>query len=318
MDAVDGRVYLSTTFLGKAVRTADDVYEYFDESMSPVPPEYTRKTYDECSRVENQLEEAFQTAGVDIEFRHQGSVTNNTHIRIYSDIDLLVIERAFHFVKPPLPVVQPYVGNPYEELLHNRRLCSESLAQRFPKTTLEIAGARSLRISGGSLARSIDVVPCAWLRTHEAVNLGLRSHWGIKLLDISRQEYIENYPFLHNERIQVRDQALGGALRPLIRLVKAIRADSDQKIDIASYDIAGLCYNAPDETFAAGPGNGARLLLGFLKYVVGLLNWENLRTPLLVPNGTRHLFGGEGINVAELGKLCQESLDLLELGRAAA
>ena len=70
--------------------------------MQPIDKGYTTKTYEEGDRVEAQLGKSLnaQTLAV-VEFEYQGSVTNNTHIKAHSDVDLLALHAHFHTIQPP-------------------------------------------------------------------------------------------------------------------------------------------------------------------------------------------------------------------------
>jgi len=60
-------------------------------AMEPISQEYTRETFTQAERVRTQLTTRFRLAGMNPDFEYQGSVTNDTHIEYYSDIDLLVL-----------------------------------------------------------------------------------------------------------------------------------------------------------------------------------------------------------------------------------
>jgi hypothetical protein len=289
---------------------ASDAINYIVECMEPIPPDYTQKTFEESGRIQKQLEGAFSYNGIPVTFGHQGSVTNDTHIKYHSDIDLLVATEKFIAVAPPLQATPPYTGNPTEDLRQMRAICTTTLTANFPKAKVDVAGARSVSISGGSLSRKIDVVPCNWLHTQEYVN-GQKYYRGIEILNSETLMRETNFPFLHNQRIDKRDKEVGGNLRRLIRLAKSIRSDSDENIDVSSYDIAALCYAMPPEQLAGVQSGGQSLGL-FLVFGYKLISTTALQSSLEVPNGTRRLVCGEGLQLAELLKLCQEGMELLE------
>src|SRR5438874_12954141 len=96
-DKESGKVLLKSASLKKSLITDSVVRkdDYIAEAMEPVPPEYTAKTLAESDRVQNQLSKEFEVRNLGVEYEHQGSVTNDTHIRFYSDIDLLVLPTWF-------------------------------------------------------------------------------------------------------------------------------------------------------------------------------------------------------------------------------
>lgn len=64
-------------------------------SMQEVSAEYTRISLETAERVGRQLNTGLTTAGFSVDFRLQGSVPLNVHIRGISDVDLLNIDTSF-------------------------------------------------------------------------------------------------------------------------------------------------------------------------------------------------------------------------------
>lgn len=311
-DPLKGIVMLKEASLRNAVtERPSDAINYISECMEPIPFEYTQKTYEESLRVQEQLKKAFTDSTSPIEFEHQGSVSNNTHIRYHSDLDLLVVNRKCVTVVPPLVADPAYEGDPLEDLREIRSKCAETLIAKFPKAQVDTSGARSISISGGSLARKVDVVPCNWLHTEE-YSKGAKHHRGIKILNVKEGCRETNFPFLHNYRIEQKDLMTGGNLRRIIRLMKSIRSDSDEKIGVSSYDLVGLCYAMPLKTLSES-NSGVELLGQFIVFSYEVMRDSSLQAAFKVPNETRPLFCDKGLSVSELDKLCDEGMELLGL-----
>src|SRR5579863_5137093 len=73
----------------------DESVRYAIGAMQPIDDEYTKNTYEEGNRVKAQLDKALNQPRQTAEFEYQGSVTNNTHIKAHSDIDLLALHAYF-------------------------------------------------------------------------------------------------------------------------------------------------------------------------------------------------------------------------------
>ncbi|MCI0557164.1 MAG: hypothetical protein MN733_01620, partial [Nitrososphaera sp.] len=86
-------------------------------------PDYTNNTIEERNRVEKQLADGYTGACLGIAFDYQGSVTNDTHIRAHSDVDLLTVERRFCVIEPPNVPQVIYQGDPSLR----KRLCFKVL-----------------------------------------------------------------------------------------------------------------------------------------------------------------------------------------------
>lgn len=229
--------------------SSQDAKDYISESMDAVESEYTKKTFDESERIQNQIKEACETQGLSISFRNQGSVTNDTHIKFFSDIDLLVITEQFITLKSPLQVTSPYQGDPLQDLKNLRNLIERRLESSFRQAKVDKQGPKAVRISGGSLSREVDVIPANWYDTQEYRNTSSEVDRGIQILDLSGPSRIANFPFLHNKEINQKDILTNGALRKSIRFVKSAKYDSndDKTINVSSYDITSLCYHFPTD-----------------------------------------------------------------------
>lgn len=54
-----------------------------------------------------------------------------------------------------------------------------------------------------------------------------------------------DYPFLSISRINERSAQTNGRLKRMIRFLKNVRTDSDQEINLSSFDINAICYSIP-------------------------------------------------------------------------
>lgn len=63
--------------------------------MAEVDAQYTRISIETAERVGKQLRTGLTNAGLAVDFRLQGSVPLNVHIRSVSDVDLLVLDDSF-------------------------------------------------------------------------------------------------------------------------------------------------------------------------------------------------------------------------------
>src|SRR5690348_11722485 len=111
-----------------AKMTQSEAVQYAIGAMQPVEPEYTQNTVDQGDRVKNQL---ITRLAEPCEYRYQGSVTNNTHIRARSDIDLLVLTEKFTVLEPPQQATYPYQGDPLQDLKALRTDIINSLRAAF-------------------------------------------------------------------------------------------------------------------------------------------------------------------------------------------
>ncbi len=311
-DTTKGVRTRSATFAKSEGRfdTAKDALDYISETMLAVDTEYTKLTFDECDRVQGQVKAACDNNSVGVSFRHQGSVTNDTHIRFYSDIDLLAITDKYHDLQVPLEPTSPYKGDPMADLKEIRKIVEERLTTSFPQAKVDKSGSKAVSISGGSLKRKIDIIAASWLETEEYRRRQQEDYKGVKVLDLDGPKRISNFPFLHNWELNDKDRNVSGKLKSLIRFVKSARYDADDKIDVSSYDIASLCYQMPLPEFSSA-GTDYALAHSFLQFADRVRTDQDLQKTLYVPNKTRLIFCENGVTPDALKKLNEEIYGIL-------
>src|ERR1700733_8623756 len=216
--------------------------KYAVSAMQPVSPVYTENTFEEGDRVKAQLQKALNQTIPTAEFEYQGSVTNNTHVKVHSDIDLLVIHTDFYSIEPPGQPSSPYEGDPLAELKKLRTQSAQVLKTAFPTATVDDSPGRSIALKGGSLRRKIDVVISNWWDTVEYQQQHLAYQRGVRIYDSKQHTRIKNSPFLHNALVDQRDRALQGNVRKVARLLKELKYDADTEVTISSYDITAIAY----------------------------------------------------------------------------
>ena len=222
----------------------DEVIKYVVGTMQPIDKEYTKKTFEEGDRIKNQLSGELVALAEQVDFRYQGSVSNDTHVRVHSDLDLLVIEKAFETIEPPTKPLVVYTGDPLAELSKLRKGCASVLRRKFPAVKVDDSPGKCVALSGGSLKREIDVVIANWWNTVFYQEYGNEILRGVRIFDSSTNQRHENKPFLHNFRIDNRDQDFSGNLRKVIRFLKSLKYDADTKLEFQATTsplLRGIC-----------------------------------------------------------------------------
>lgn len=263
-----------------------DAVKYTLGAIQPIDPEYTRATYAEGDRVLNQLEKQLVDK---CEYRYQGSVTNDTHIKARSDIDLLTITGKYITLEAPQTPTSPYKGDCIQDLTDLRNNEIDILNRTFPEAQVDVSSSKAISIEGGSLRRKIDVVPSNWFDTNKYAETKDETFRGVQIFDTHTNERIKNTPFLHNHFVDQRDKAVNGNLRKVARLMKSLKYDTDA-VDLSSYDIVGIAYNMGDDLLGFGFGHDLALLESSCQYCERLLNDAYLRESLIVPDGHRKVF----------------------------
>lgn len=288
-------------------------------AMQAVDADYTRISVETARRVENQLQTRLPPAGFSVEFRLQGSVPLNVHIRGVSDVDLLTLgQRLLVYAGDGVRARRGEYARSEEtaaDFLKSLRGTVEAeLPLAFPATTVDTSGARAIKISGGSLARPVDVVPSVWYDTAPYQLSGREVERGVAIYDKSRHATIDNFPFLHIERIKLRCDEAGGSLRKAIRLCKNIKADAEAEgtsIHLSSYEIAGLMYHADQAKLRNGAMvNELTILAETQRHLEWLRSNPDQATQLTTPDGSRRILNEDG-KLNALATLSSEISELL-------
>jgi hypothetical protein len=272
---------------------------YVIGAMQPIDPEYTSNTYAQGERVCNQLRNRLTTK---CEYEYQGSVTNDTHIKARSDIDVLLLIDKFYTLEKPQEPTNPYKGDPIQDLLDLRKETITCLKSTFPEATVDDTGSKSISIHGGSLRRKIDVVPSNWFNTNKYAENGVKTYRGVQILDAKNRTRLKNTPFLHNAWIDYRDKSTNGGMRKAARLMKSLKYDTEL-IELSSYDIVSLAFNMPDAYLIHPRGMELSLLNACSTFCTELQNDNQRRESLDVPDGHRKIFANGHATAAGLNQL---------------
>jgi len=304
-----------TDTLLKAAAAFDEAYDKIQEpettswaigTMQPLDKTYTRITFEEGDRIKNQLDKSLNSSSKSADFRYQGSVTNDTHIKVHSDLDLLVIDTDFETIEPPGAPSYPYAGDPVEDLKKLRAACVTVIKKEFPAVKVDDTPGKCIALSGGSLRREIDVVISNWWNTTLYQQHNIEVFRGVKVLDKVANKRHENKPFYHNALIQIKDDETAGNLRKVARLLKSHKYDSDTPLTISSYDVVSIAWNMPKEYLLVPQDQELQLVENARNYLKWLLDNDTERNSIKVPNGMRAIFGPDGTTKSQLSALHSE------------
>lgn len=307
--AIPGKtIALSERF--NSLQEQDDI-KYLLASMEPMDPDYTETTLSEARRVYGYLE-SFSA------IRIQGSVTTNTHIRYYSDVDILSMTPDFEQYEGGLPgTISRYQGDAIQTLKNLRNRSRSTIALNFPAVKIEEKD-RALGLSGGSLRRKVDVVTANWYNTIAYESSRDEKDRGVQILDVGTNSRVLNKPFLHQHLIRQKNAITNEGACRAIRMLKTLKMDADSKIDISSYDICALVWNMDS---ARLPGSEKASFILAKSVCNALLAWvinEPSLNSLMVPNQTRLIIDAkEGTSLVAVRSLWYELHLLLQRIEAA-
>ncbi|WP_432200177.1 hypothetical protein ACRAQ7_11030 [Erythrobacter sp. W53] len=258
-------------------------------AMQPVGSEYTEITIDTAERVGKQLENRLAQI---TEFRLQGSVPLNVHIRGVSDVDLLVIDTCLFRYDPNGCLAHTYAPatrGRLDVLQELRRDCEAELKAAYPAVTVDCSGGKAVAMHGGSLPRPVDVVPSVWYNTADYQASSQEFDRGVVILDKHVPTDFENQPFLHIKKIDEADMVAGGGLKKAIRLVKNVKSDSDRAVvkKISSFDLASLMYHSNLNALSLGRFYELAVLAEVRRFLDWVYHHEVEARCLYTPDGSR-------------------------------
>ncbi len=240
-----------------------DVLVFIRTAMKGVEPEYTQKSRDAGERAKEHLSKELK----DVTFKYQGSVMTDTHLKGFSDIDLLTISEKFYqadnysikqllenterrakFYQSSIEKMQKeinassYQGNALDDLRTNRLESERVLKEVY--TVCDISKPKSIKIKNLSLNREVDIVIANWYDDITSVINDKGDFRGIQVYNKeTHSRGSSDFPFLSINRINERSSETIGRLKKMIRFMKNAKNISDHEIDLSSFDINAVCYD---------------------------------------------------------------------------
>jgi hypothetical protein len=273
--------------------------KYAIGAMAPVDDKSTDVSKREGNRVADNLIPSLNSRGESVTKRLQGSVALDIHIKGHSDVDMLII------VTNPVNIELPQINqNGYlpasdprslidiaKDVRHKSELI---LPNNFPAANVDCSGDKCITLSGGSLARKVDIVPAIWFDSTKYQRSGLEHDRGIKIYHKKNHEFILNYPFTHIKCVNDKDDLYSGNLKCVIRLMKNMIADMPNYKRIvvkrlSSYDLAAIGYHM-NQDLQLPPYMRLGLVEKTRSHLSLLLAVKEYRELLYVPDGSRKIF----------------------------
>lgn len=284
--------------------------KYALESMSSIDPSYTKNTYLASENIKNNLTIGLNNKGLSVEFRHQGSVETDTHIKLHSDIDLLVFTEKFHSMELPLTPSNPYQGDPLADLKELRQECYDVLNSKYIQ--VDNSKAKSIQVFPTNPKRKVDVVPANWVNTQDYQNTSNEKYRGIHIYDKDNHSRQKDYPFMHIANVKAKNSLVSGGLAKLVRLLKTLKVDAEYEIKLSSFEITSIVYAMENQSLIKPKYQELLILNEGSRQLDKMINNRTYRESLMSPNGKENVFGTSEIKIVELKKLKLELDELIE------
>ena len=302
-----------------------DVLEYVRYAMNGVEPAYTQRSKDAGENVKTHL----TNGGIsDASFKYQGSVMTNTHIKGYSDIDLLVISDKFYtydywgvknilndaasqqrFYQSQLNKMKSeeqigsYPGSPLDDL-RKLRMDSESILQ-LKYLACDISKPKCIKIKNTNLNREVDIVIANWYDDVTSIINDKGNNRGIQVYNKElHQKGKIDFPFVSIERINDKSTITGGRLKKMIRFLKNLKAKSTLSIDLNSFDFNAVCYDIEQAKYQSLVFH--RLVPVLYQQLKNIATNQSVSDNLLSVDGREYIFRGKPEKLQSLRNLIIE------------
>jgi hypothetical protein len=297
--------------------------QYARLSMKEVNPTITRKSLDSGERVKTQILSGLKSLSCPHDLRYQGSLPLNVHIRSNHDVDLLVLGTRYFYFDGPFSPSSRYVGNPDIDMDNwiksLRSKCIRILEGAYPAARIDKSGGKAVAISGGSLARKIDVVPACWFEGRDFQISNSEARKGVEVFDVNTGQWMKNFPFYVRDEVNQKDVETNSGAKRLIRLLKSLKDDSGAPIQLSSFDIMSIAYRIPSSLITYNRYYPYRIINQSLLFLSSpaaastIFQWKTI-------DSTREIFdspskkSGFSTLMSSLQLLCQEMAKELDLG----
>lgn len=233
-----------------------EVLTYVRLAMKSVQPKYTQRSKAAAEHVKQHLSKEING----VTFRYQGSIMTNTHIKGFSNIDLLAISDKFH--SNDASNIKQALFNPESSARINQsslgkevdtaNVIDELKTLRYKSETVlnktynqcDIFKPKAIKIKNLNLNIEVDTVIANWYNDTSLSTNTREDYRGVQIYnkDTNSRERA-NYPFLSTKRINERSSETNGRLQKMIRFLKNSKVNSDKNIDLSSFDINAICYD---------------------------------------------------------------------------
>lgn len=306
-----------------------EVFEYVKRAMQGVESEYTERTIE----AGNKIKEHLKRNNSSLDYKFQGSVMCNTHIKGHSDIDLVQITNSFYSHEPIVKFNEKFTSSSYLTLSQKQNLLSvingtpykDDVRDNLRKIRLEaetvltstykyvdITKSKSIEVNPTNPDRLVDVVTASWYKNVDSVLDNDVDKNGIQIYDKEKNLRLPvDFPFLKIQLLNEKDKSVNGRLKKMIRFLKTIKADSEYNLnEISSFDISSICYNIPTWKYSDKPYY--ELVIVLYSELKKIIEDENYRNSIRSIDNTEYIFKDKNEKVRLLRLIFNELLPIYQ------
>ncbi len=293
--------------------------KYALEAMQPIDVAYNTNTFNASSKIKSHLHKELYNIGLHSEYKYQGSAMMNTNIILHSDIDLLVFTKKYEVLENPQIPPNPYSGIPLDDLRELRNASFKILNKIYKD--VDNSKSKSIQVIPTNPKRKVDVVVCNWFNSNNFAVYGMGEDYrGVEIYNYHEHTKKAGFPFLHIAMVNQKGQRVNNGLQKLIRLLKTLKVDAENKVELTSFEITSLLYDIPETSLYKRDDQQLLLLQEASKQLERLINQQWYREQLKSPNQSEYVFGNNSSKITglksiklELDELIQDVVDELRL-----
>lgn len=197
----------------------------------------------------------FQSTDVKIKYVPKGSYTNNTNVRLDSDVDIAVVRTDFHYFDASALGEADKIHPSSKTFLHEGVSFRNSLAASIKSDfgdDCDITGTTAIELKENQGHVKADIVPAFEYRKYYYDALGnISFHKGQKVFRTDGTSVV-NYPDQQLENGRTKNLLTGTRYKQLVRILK--NAENELVVNgkmkaLPSYFMECLVYQVPNELF---------------------------------------------------------------------
>jgi hypothetical protein len=266
--------------------------EYLIESMRPIEKKYNDVTLVAAENVKKHLERDL-SLHFNRAYRTQGSVKTSTNIKLHSDIDLLVLVDRYQFLEPALcPPQYPYTDSiPDDDIWSLRRQSTTIMQNQYDD--VDTTGKKSISITNKNLRRKVDLVFSFWYDTQRYSEANDEFYRGICLYDFPAKKRLPDFPFAHISNVNWKGENTLDGSRKGIRLVKTLKADSEDRIKLSSFELTCLVHAIENSDLFYRNREELKIAISISSQIGKMLSDSVYRKSIKSPNATEKPFDND-------------------------
>lgn len=267
-----------------------DCLKYTLESMLEIDPAYAYKVYAVSRKIHEKIAKVLKKRGYAVDYRYQGELKTFSNILLYGDVEIIVIKKNISD-KPHLDIQKMAM-----ELL-------DILSGDSSFKSIDYSDKTRIRITATKPTCEIDILPSVWVDSLEYKKTKNEIYRGIAEFDFKKKKVKKYLPFLNIARINSKDSHSNGNIKNISRLLKTLKADSEEKIDLRDSDINAIVYDIPEDLLKVDTTKILSLLPKLESRLERLSTDTNAFKSLLSPSEKDRVFADRPDKQAEIGKL---------------